>query len=75
MMKRFFASLACVFLFAAALAGSALAASGWQQINVGDERLDSYNGDPVYATTDASGDVTIEESFGEDDLWLSLIHI
>lgn len=68
MMKRFFAALACVCLFAALLTVGALA-SDWQQINVGDERLDSYNGDPVYATTDASGDVTIEESFGEDSLW------
>ena len=69
MMKRFFAALACVCLFAAALAGSALAASGWQQINVGGEQLSSYNGDPVYATTDVSGNVTIEESFGEDSPW------
>ena len=59
MMKRFFASLACVFLFAAALAGSALAASTPRQISVGGEQLSGSAESPAYATTDASGNVTI----------------
>ena len=59
MMKRFFASLACVFLFAAALAGSALASSTPRQISVGGEQLSGSAESPAYATTDASGNVTI----------------
>lgn len=59
MMKRFFASLACVFLFAAALAGSALASSTPRQIIVGGEPLSGSEESPAYATTDASGNVTI----------------
>ncbi|HIV21174.1 MAG TPA: S-layer homology domain-containing protein [Candidatus Scatomorpha stercorigallinarum] len=59
MMKRFFASLACVFLFAAALAGSALASSSQRQIIVGGEPLSGSEESPAYATTDASGNVTI----------------
>ena len=58
MMKRFFASLACVFLFAAALAGSALASSSQRQIIVGGEPLSGSEESPAYATTDASGNVT-----------------
>ena len=69
MMKRFFTAIACVFLFAAALAGSALASSSAWQITVGGESLKGSAESPAYATTDVSGNVTIEESFDEDDPW------
>lgn len=59
MMKRFFTAIACVFLFAAALAGSALASSTPRQISVGGEQLSGSAESPAYATTDASGNVTI----------------
>ena len=49
MMKRFFASLACVFLFAAALAGSALASSSAWQISVGGETINGSADAPGYA--------------------------
>ena len=42
------------------LPATAWAASGTQQIYVGNERLDSYNGSPAYATTDASGNVSTD---------------
>ena len=69
MIKRFFTAIACVFLFAAALAGSALASSSAWQITVGGESLKGSAESPAYATTDVSGNVTIEESFDEHDPW------
>ena len=66
MIKRFFASLACVCLFAAALTVGALAAS---PIYIGGKQLNGSDSSPAYATTDTTGAVTIEEDFGENDPW------
>lgn len=55
MMKRFFASLACVFLFAAALAGSALASSSQRSIAVGGTYLTGGAGSTAYARINEHG--------------------
>ena len=49
MMKRFFASLACVFLFAALLTVGALASSSTRQISVGGETINGSADAPGYA--------------------------
>ena len=55
MMKRFFASLACVFLFAAALAGSVLASSSQRSIAVGGTYLTGGAGSTAYARINEHG--------------------
>ena len=49
MIKRFFTAIACVFLFAAALAGSALASSSQRSIAVGGETINGSADAPGYA--------------------------
>ena len=55
MMKRFFALLACVFLFAAALAGSVLASSSQRSIAVGGTYLTGGAGSTAYARINEHG--------------------
>ena len=55
MIKRFFTAIACVFLFAAALAGSALASSSQRSIAVGGTYLTGGAGSTAYARINEHG--------------------
>ena len=65
MIKRFFASLACVCLFAALLTVGALA-SDWRQIAVGGKYMSASADDPIYCVINEYGYVILPADWDRD---------